>query len=123
MTKESIKRRPLAEDRIISHKVKTARKKAGIPQTELADHLGITYQQLQKYEKGTNRNSAGRLMAIAKALGKTVSFFFDNIEEGHQALPSQHQRMCIELSRSFMKIKNPAHQNAINFLVKTLANN
>ena len=79
MTKESIKRRPLAEDRIISHKVKTARKKAGIPQTELADHLGITYQQLQKYEAGYNRISAGRLAVIANFLEMPIAFFYDGI--------------------------------------------
>lgn len=110
-------------DKIIGIKIHELRISMGLSRQQLAAKIGVTHQQLQKYEKGTNRISAGRLMAIAKALGKTVAFFFDNVEEGHEALPSQHQRMCIEVSRNFMKIKSPMHQNAINLLVRTLAEN
>ena len=114
---------PNAIDSYVGSQVRMRRQLLGLSQERLADQIGVTFQQVQKYEKGTNRISAGRLMAIAKALGKTVSFFFDNVEEGHDALPSQHQRMCIEVSRNFMRIKNPMHQNAINLLVRTLADN
>lgn len=110
-------------DKTIGTKIHELRISMGLSRQQLAAKIGVTHQQLQKYEKGTNRISAGRLMAIAKSLGKTVSYFFDNAEEGHDALPSQHQRMCIEVSRNFMKIKNPMHQNAINLLVRTLAEN
>lgn len=108
-------------DKIIGVKIHELRITQGLSRQQLAAKIGVTHQQLQKYEKGTNRISAGRLMAIAKALGKTVAYFFDNVEEGHDALPSQHQRMCIEVSRNFMRIKSPMHQNAINLLVRTLA--
>jgi transcriptional regulator with XRE-family HTH domain len=110
-------------DTIIGVKIHELRISMGLSRQQLAAKIGVTHQQLQKYEKGTNRISAGRLMAIAKALGKTVSFFFDNVEEAQEALPSQHQRMCIEVSRNFMKIKSAQHQNAINLLVRTLAEN
>ena len=110
-------------DKIIGIKIHELRISMGLSRQQLAAKIGVTHQQLQKYEKGTNRISAGRLMAISKALGKTASFFFDNVAEGHEALPSQHQRMCIEVSRNFMKIRNPMHQNAINLLVRTLAEN
>ena len=110
-------------DTIIGSKIHELRISMGLSRQQLAAKIGVTHQQLQKYEKGTNRISAGRLMAISKALGKTVAFFFDNVEEGHEALPSQHQRMCIEVSRNFMRIKSPMHQNAINLLVRTLAEN
>lgn len=110
-------------DTVIGIKIHELRISMGLSRQQLAAKIGVTHQQLQKYEKGTNRISAGRLMAIAKALGKTVSYFFDNAEDGQDALPSQHQRMCIEVSRNFMKIKSPHHQNAINLLVRTLAEN
>lgn len=109
-------------DKVIGTKIHELRITLGLSRQQLAAKIGVTHQQLQKYEKGTNRVSAGRLMAIAKALGKSTGFFFDNAEEGHEALPSQHQRMCIEVSRNFMRIKDPNHQNAINLLVKTLMN-
>lgn len=111
-------------DTTIGMKIHELRISMGLSRQQLAAKIGVTHQQLQKYEKGTNRISAGRLMAIAKALGKTVSYFFDNVEEDSgNSLPSQHQRMCIEVSRNFMRIKNPMHQNAINLLVRTLAEN
>lgn len=111
-------------DKIIGNKIRELRIGMGLSRQQLAEQIGVTHQQLQKYEKGTNRISAGRLVAISQALRKTVSFFFENIDTGgEEALPTQHQRMCIEVSRNFLKIKNPMHQNAINLLVRTLAEN
>ena len=110
-------------DTTIGIKIHELRISMGLSRQQLAAKIGVTHQQLQKYEKGTNRISAGRLMAIAKALGKTVAFFFENVEDGQDTMPTQHQRMCIEVSRNFMRIKSPMHQNAINLLVRTLADN
>lgn len=110
-------------DVIIGMKIHELRIAMGLSRQQLADKINVTHQQLQKYEKGTNRISAGRLAAIARALKKPISYFFDGIENNNYSLPSQHQRMCIEVSRNFMKIKSPMHQNAINLLVRTLAEN
>jgi transcriptional regulator with XRE-family HTH domain len=108
-------------DKTIGAKINELRVLNGMSRQQLAEKIGVTHQQLQKYEKGTNRISAGRMVAIAKAFGKPVAFFFEGVEGKHEALPSQHQRMCIEVSRNFMKIKNPNNQNVINLLVRTLA--
>lgn len=89
----------------------------GLSRQQLAFKIEVTHQQLQKYEKGTNRISAGRLAAVAKAMNKPVAFFFEEEVIGH----SEHQRMCIEVSRNFLKIKNPEHQSAINDLLRILA--
>lgn len=110
-------------DTIIGMKIHELRISMGLSRQQLAERIGVTHQQLQKYEKGTNRISAGRLAAIAKALNKSVSFFFDGVEDDTDTLPTQHQRMCIEVSRNFLRIKSPMHQNAINLLVRTLAEN
>lgn len=110
-------------DSNIGMKIHELRISMGLSRQQLAAKIGVTHQQLQKYEKGTNRISAGRLSMIAKALNKPVSFFFDDVDTEDNVMPTQHQRMCIEVSRNFLRIKNPMHQNAINLLVRTLAEN
>lgn len=110
-------------DTLIGMKIHELRISMGLSRQQLAAKIGVTHQQLQKYEKGTNRISAGRLAAIAKALNKPVAFFFEDTYEDNETLPTQHQRMCIEVSRNFLRIKNPMHQNAINLLVRTLSEN
>ena len=110
-------------DSLIGMKIHELRISMGFSRQQLAEKIGVTHQQLQKYEKGTNRISAGRLAAIAQSLKKPVSFFFDEVENENNTLPTQHQRMCIEVSRNFLRIKDPKHQNAVNMLVRTLADN
>lgn len=110
-------------DQAIGQKIHELRISTGLSRQQLAEQIGVTHQQLQKYEKGTNRIAVGRLAAIAGALKKPVDYFFDGSGDECVELPSQHRRMCIEVSRNFLRIKNPMHQNAINLLVRTLAEN
>ncbi|AZL16123.1 helix-turn-helix domain-containing protein [Rickettsiales endosymbiont of Stachyamoeba lipophora] len=112
-------------DQIIGKRIKARRIFLGFSRQELAEKIGVTHQQVQKYENGSNRISAGRLYAIAEAINVAMSFFFDNVEEESAAnqaeLPNEGQRMCIEVARNFMKINNQEFQSMINSLVKTLA--
>lgn len=109
-------------DKRIGLKIQELRIAMGMSRHQLAEKIGVTHQQTQKYEKGVNRISAGRLVSIARALGKEVHYFFqDESEDDAVVLPSQHQRMCIEVSRNFLRIQNPAHREAVNILVRTLA--
>ena len=62
-------------DKKLGEKIRTRRVVAGMSQAELGEALGVTFQQVQKYEKGTNRVSAVRLEQIAKALGESISYF------------------------------------------------
>ena len=89
---------------------------------QLAKAIEVTLQQLQKYETGFNRISIGRLILIAKALEKNIGYFYDGLEDIKNIEPmvTQHQRMCIEVSRNFMRIRNPAHQQAINGLIHSM---
>lgn len=64
-------------DKKIGEKIKALRKAVGISQIELAERIGISFQQIQKYEKGTSRISVLRLQQIAKALGTNISSFFE----------------------------------------------
>jgi transcriptional regulator with XRE-family HTH domain len=72
-----IARKPDAVDVEVGQRIKIRRLAAGLSQTDLADGLGITFQQVQKYEKGVNRVGAGRLTRIAQVLKVPVITFFD----------------------------------------------
>lgn len=110
-------------DAFIGNKIYMLRLAKGLSRQQLADEIGVTHQQLQKYEKGSNRIAAGRLVLIAKSLGKNITYFYagfdDNIDQDNISETS-HQRMCIEVSRNFMKLTNPDHQNAVNSLIRSL---
>lgn len=63
------------DDRV-GERVRTRRLMAGMTQEQLAEHLGLTFQQVQKYEKGSTRISAGRLAQIANIFGESIAFFY-----------------------------------------------
>jgi transcriptional regulator with XRE-family HTH domain len=108
-------------DQFIGKKIYSLRLAKGLSRQQLAETIEVTHQQLQKYEKGTNRISVGRLVMIAKALGKSVDYFYSDLESRDaEPMLTQHQRMCIEVSRNFMKIRSADHQNAVNTLVRSL---
>ena len=108
-------------DQIIGNRIYSLRIENGFARHQLAKAIGVTHQQLQKYEKGSNRISVGRLVLIAKALNKNVSYFYEDLEQDNkEELKTHHQRLCLGVARNFRKIVNSDHQNAINNLVKSL---
>src|SRR5215510_5624067 len=70
-------KKPKPTDVLVGQRVRMARLMANMSQTELGEHIGITFQQVQKYEKRGNRNSWSRLTQISEVLGKPVSGFFN----------------------------------------------
>ncbi len=76
-------RSPTDLDATIGERIKTGRTLRGMSQEHLAAQIGVTFQQLQKYENGTNRVSASRLYGIAKLLGMPLAYFFG----GHDIVP------------------------------------
>ena len=66
-------------DKFIGQRVRKLRVVKGLSQEKLAEQLGITFQQVQKYEQGTNRISVSRLIYISKALGTPIDYFFKNL--------------------------------------------
>ena len=72
-------------DRHVGFRLRLARASRKLSQTDLAKASGITFQQVQKYEKGTNRVSASRLFEFATLLGVEISYFFDGADETGQA--------------------------------------
>ena len=75
-------KRPDPVDIEVGHRIRIERLARGLSQTALANQLGVTFQQVQKYEKGVNRVGAGRLTKIAEVLGIDVSQFFGGKEMG-----------------------------------------
>lgn len=109
-------------DRIIGKKIESLRLAAGLSAAQLAEKIGITHQQLHKYEKAINRISVSKLYIIARALHKPTSFFFDDIDGAKESdvVNTNRTRICIELVRNFGQLQNIHTQNSINALVRTL---
>lgn len=116
---------PLARrvDRHVGERIRERRTLLGLTQEQLAATLHISYQQIQKYETGANRVSAGRLFEIAKELDCDVAQFFDGLEPNSEEAPKTHggrNRSTIELVRNFSKINDPVVRNAVMNLVRSL---
>lgn len=111
-----------AADHHVGARIRERRIMLGLSQQQLAQMIGVTYQQAHKYERGLNRISAGRLYEIAQVLGVPVSWFFDGLSRTDQpAEMTQRQRMCLELARNFAAIDNEKHQEALSQMARALA--
>jgi len=108
-------------DRHVGARIRERRIMLGLTQQQLADLIGVTYQQAHKYERGINRVSAGRLFEVAQVLSVPVSHFFDGLEQESERGISPRERMCLELARNFAQIPNERHQEALSQLARALA--
>jgi transcriptional regulator with XRE-family HTH domain len=124
-------KRPNPTDIYVGSRVRMRRKMLGLSQEKLGEKLGITFQQIQKYEKGTNRVGASRLQAMAAALDVPISFFFPDTaptaeggglqEEGAAFLSDfMSSSEGLELSRAFVRIRNTKVRRKLVELVRTL---
>lgn len=128
-----IKKKPNPIDIHVGSRVRLRRTMQGMSQEKLGEALGITFQQIQKYEKGTNRIGASRMQQIAGALKVPVSFFFEDapvpgIATGMAEASSTSYVVDflsspegIQLNRAFVRITNPALRRKVIDLVRTLA--
>jgi transcriptional regulator with XRE-family HTH domain len=118
--------RALDVDHYVSMRIRQRRIMLGLTQQQMAELIGVTYQQAHKYETGINRISAGRLFQIAQALGVEISYFFEDVEPEKNAKPKDkelmpQQRMLLELARNFSSIGSRKHQDALCNLARVLA--
>ncbi len=111
-------------DRHVGERIRRRRTMLGHTQEQLAAALEISYQQVQKYETGANRVSAGRLYQIAQRLEVSISHFFEGLDqfEGQAASDPAHgsNRATIELVRNFSGIADASIRTAVTGLVKAL---
>ncbi len=111
-------------DNHVGERIRERRTMMGLTQEHLAQALNISYQQVQKYETGANRVSAGRLYEIAKRLEVDVAYFFEHLEPLAATTPLEHggkNRSTIELVRNYGEIEEAAVKSAVSGLIKSLA--
>jgi transcriptional regulator with XRE-family HTH domain len=119
-------------DRRLGQRLRARRLEIGLSQEKLADILGLTFQQVQKYEKGVNRIAASRLFDIAQALDVRIEFFFDGLraataggvaEEGPNGLvfDTLATPEGLQLMTLFGSIRNPRVRRRVVELVRVLA--
>ena len=114
--------RPQDIDRHIGARVRERRIMLGLAQQQMAELIGVTYQQAHKYEKGINRISCGRLYLLAQALGVEVGYFYDGLGVDDRSFkPTQQQRLLIELARNFIALPSLRQQEAVCGLVRAVA--
>ena len=117
-------------DAYVGRRIRLGRTLLGMTQDHLATLLGVTYQQLQKYEKGVNRISAGRLIQVAGILGVPVDFFYEDVtrsqlDPGEQLSPRIVEFLGteegVQLGKAFIRIKAPQVRRGLLDLIRLLA--
>jgi transcriptional regulator with XRE-family HTH domain len=128
----------------VGSRVRFRRMLLGMSQEKLGERLGLTFQQVQKYEKGINRIGASRLFDLAQVLGVSVQFFYDEAplpearvidaeaaasadgqpqqQDEHSIVEFLRSRDGLELNRAFVRINDLKARRAIVDLVRSLAN-
>lgn len=116
-------------DRLVGTRVRLQRISMGISQTKLAEALGVTFQQVQKYENGSNRISASRLDQIARTLSVQPGFFFEGLVEVRSAATEEVNAVSdfvataegVRLMRGFLRISRASVRRSIIALVEDVA--
>ncbi len=125
------KKTPNPIDVFVGSRVRLRRLMVGMSQEALADRLGVTFQQVQKYEKGTNRISASRLQAISDVFRVPPSFFFQDDDSAVPAAGAGHEtgdvstfvssKEGLDLNRAFLKIEDASVRKSIIQLATALS--
>jgi len=120
MTKKS----PDPRDVEVGRRVRTFRLQKGLSQEKLGDALGLTFQQVQKYEKGTNRIGAGRIQRIAEILDVPVTDFFASHRNGNST-PNEVFELLdtaagLRLLRAYSRIRDPQLRQAVIHLLEKI---
>ena len=118
---EQIVNRATDTDRHVGIRIRERRVMLGLSQQQMAELIGVTYQQAHKYERGINRISAGRLHEIAQVLRVPVGYFFEGLGNKEEVELPSRQRMCLEVARNFAQIENERHQEALSQMARALA--
>ena len=119
----------------VGSRVRLRRMLVGMSQEKLGDQLGLTFQQIQKYEKGANRIGASRLFQISQILGVPVQFFFDDMPEDHKnqvdgfgeseagpyVMDFVSSSEGLQLNRAFTRIDDSKVRKRLLDLVKSLS--
>ncbi len=121
----------------VGSRLRTRRIIVGMSQEKLGDQLGLTFQQVQKYEKGLNRIGASRLYAISRILGTSIQYFFEDLpsdirdggDPASKPVTAEESQMTrfvnspegVQLNLAFSRIQDSATRRRLTELVRTLA--
>ena len=124
-------------DKHVGERVRLRRMLLGMSQERLGDQLGLTFQQVQKYEKGVNRIGASRLFDLAQVLGVPIQYFYENMPTAVSGLPQApgfadkkgeayvsdflSSRDGVELNKAFARISDPRIRRSIVDMVRSIA--
>jgi len=104
----------------VGKRIKEIRTVRGLTQSNVADHLGISFQQLQKYETGANRVSASRMFELSKLLEITPAFFFEGLEgQSYESMPPLDIETA-KIAAALSSIKNKKLKSRINTLINEI---
>ena len=129
MTKSAVKRMKQRSagkpDIELGKRIRLRRVEQRISQADLGDKLGVSFQQVQKYEKGVNRVGAARLQQIASALDVPVTFFYDGDNKAREveSLLFLDSAFSLRLLRAYSKIKDQTVQRQLVSLMESIAAN
>lgn len=132
VSRRRVRTPPHPVDEHVGRRIQARRKQLGMSQNRLAEALGVTFQQVQKYERGSNRISASRLQHVADILGVQVSHFFDGAYDPSQShddgpeAPSEIDWFLasdegVALARAFSRIRDPVLRRSIAVFVLNVA--
>lgn len=137
MSKAKKKGTPNEMDVHVGQRLRVRRSLLGLSQEKLADAIGLTFQQIQKYERGTNRVSAGRLFELSKVLDVPVGYFFDqfgqinpksqthgmsdNQQEGFESEDVLERKETLDLIRVYYSVEDHEARKDIMKFIKSMA--
>ncbi|MEJ1994246.1 MAG: helix-turn-helix transcriptional regulator [Limibacillus sp.] len=114
-------------DAAIGKRLRQLRTERGLTQTQLGDMLEVSFQQIQKYEKGTNRIGSGRLWVISRLLNAPITYFFEELEEvSNTAEPEpvgdgRLSRDSVQLARALNELADSDVKSQVAKLIKAIA--
>ncbi len=124
---------PSGIDRIVGQRLRWRRRELRLTQEQLGEQLGLTFQQVQKYEKGVNRISAGRLFEMASVLTVPITYFYEGVadmlkssplavqEDGHPPELPTMDTEALELVSMFQKISDPTLRKSLLNTIRAAA--
>ena len=115
-------------DTHVGQRIRDKRNERGMSQTEVANALGVTFQQVQKYERGTNRVGASRLFDLSSILSVPVQYFFEDLENQPTPIEEEDDNVIrlmksdtVELVEAYYKVENPQVRRQILSTIRSIS--
>jgi transcriptional regulator with XRE-family HTH domain len=115
--------RPTAADELIGQRIRQRRLEMHVSQTDLGECIGVSYQQIQKYETGMNRVGSGQLALIARALQVDTQFFFGDLggkPRESKIIAFLATKDGVDINEAMIRLTNPDHRRAVIDLARKL---